>query len=344
MGFPETVGKIKVLYTNLKNDLPVHLWVESVAYQRSIVDQLQADGYPAKNWMTGGTDKRARLALVSTHIQSGAVVFPRKGAEKLITQLLGFGSETHDDLCDAFGILVLSVIEQDSRMNKGYHELFDEKLINESYCENLSLCGESILGVIMADDIHRTYSTIVVRGNNGAKLLYHEMEADLDVVMRKVIEFARKHEVPFSDQHIFVDNRWKGAELCKLMNTYGGSILQKDKYQMRQRYGFDIARKYMYNDGKYDDYYAASFGKLKKWLQGGAKLVGYARFDDLLYVTWKEHDNQMQIIDKETLVEDGIDISIPEALVMTFVARKRDNDHSVENEEMEASPYSAIGL
>jgi predicted phage terminase large subunit-like protein len=100
---------VKSLSTTLGNGVPVHLWVESVAYQKAIVDQLRSDGYPAKEWKTGGSDKRARLSLVSNHIQSGVVMFPRHGAEKLIEQLIGFGNETHDDPCDALGILVLSI-------------------------------------------------------------------------------------------------------------------------------------------------------------------------------------------------------------------------------------------
>lgn len=36
--------------------------------------------------------------------------FPRKGAEQLITQLLGFGGETHDDAVDALVYLILGVI------------------------------------------------------------------------------------------------------------------------------------------------------------------------------------------------------------------------------------------
>jgi len=45
-------------------------------------------------------DKRARLRVAARYIKTGVVKFPRKGAEQLITQLLGFGSEKHDDAVD----------------------------------------------------------------------------------------------------------------------------------------------------------------------------------------------------------------------------------------------------
>ncbi len=342
LDFTETISRVKTLSTTLGNGVPVSMWVESVAYQKAIVDQLRSDGYPAKEWKTGGSDKRARLSLVSNHIQSGTVLFPRKGTEKLITQLLGFGSETHDDLCDALGILVLSVIEQDSRINKGYHTLFDEKLLNESYSERIPLRGEGMLGVILAD-ARRTHSTIVLRTIEAAEILYHEAVTDADTVARKVVELALKYDVPLSDQNIFIDNSGSGIELCKLVRKYAEGKFRLDKYENYQRYGFDVSHRYMYNDGQYADIYASGFGKLAKWLRGGGKLFNRPKFDDLIYVTWKDKDGKMEIVDKETLREDGVDISIPDALAMTFVWGKRNNNYPIEEYEEEML-YPEIGI
>ena len=342
MDFTETISRVKSLSTTLGNGVSTYMWIESVAYQKAIVDQLQSDGYPAKEWKTGGSDKRARLSLVSNHIQSGVVMFPRYGAEKLVTQLTGFGSETHDDLCDALGVLVLSIVEQDSRINKGYHTLFDEKLLNDSYDEKITNVGEKMLGVILAD-VRRTHSTIVLRSENVAEILYHEMVTDADTVARKVIELAQQHEVPISDQNIFIDNSGNGEELCKLVRKYAEGKFVLDKYENRQRYGFDVTRRWMYNQGQYEDVYAMSFAKLAKWLRDGGKLLNRPRFDDLLYITWKEHNNMMQIIDKETLREDGVDVSIPDAIGMTFVYEKRNNNYPIVEVEEEML-YPEIGI
>jgi predicted phage terminase large subunit-like protein len=340
--FTETTARVKSLSTTLGNGIPAQIWVESVAYQKAIVDQLCSDGYPAKEWKTGGSDKRARLSLVSNHIQSGTVVFPRKGTEKLITQLIGFGSETHDDLCDALGILVLSVIEQDSRINKGYHTLFDEKLLNDSYSERIPLHGDGMLGVILAD-ARRTHSTIVLRTIEGAELLYYEPVTDADIVARKVVELALKYDVPLSDQNIFIDNSGNGIELCKLVRKHAEGKFRLDKYENYQRYGFDVSHRYMYNDGHYDDIYAAGFGKLAKWLRGGGKLLNRHRFDDLLYVVWKENDGKMQIIEREKLRDDGVDLSIPDAIGMTFVWEKRWVDCPIDDYDEELM-YPEIGI
>ena len=55
-------------------------------------------------------DKRARLRVAARYIKLGVVKFPRTGCEQLITQLLGFGAEKHDDAVDALVYLILGVI------------------------------------------------------------------------------------------------------------------------------------------------------------------------------------------------------------------------------------------
>jgi phage terminase large subunit-like protein len=45
-------------------------------------------------------------------IKSGRILFPLSGAEELISQIIHFGIEKHDDLADAFSNMVLGVIEK----------------------------------------------------------------------------------------------------------------------------------------------------------------------------------------------------------------------------------------
>lgn len=68
-------------------------------------------GLPAEPAKIYGQDKRARLTLTTHLIKNGNILFPAKGCEDLICQLTGFGYETHDDLADAFAILILKVME-----------------------------------------------------------------------------------------------------------------------------------------------------------------------------------------------------------------------------------------
>lgn len=88
------------------------LFIEDNGFQISFVDHLKRQNYPAEG-VRSINDKYARLASISFMVQSGKVFFPKTGAELLIKQLLGFGIEKHDDLVDAFSLLLGKIAEKD---------------------------------------------------------------------------------------------------------------------------------------------------------------------------------------------------------------------------------------
>ncbi len=111
MDSPTTLKKVKEISEKLGNGQRTELFIEDVGYQRSLIQNLQNENYPAVGFPTLGQDKRARLATVAPAIENGVVLFPRQGAEILINQLIGFGIEKYNDLADAFVIIVSKSIE-----------------------------------------------------------------------------------------------------------------------------------------------------------------------------------------------------------------------------------------
>ncbi len=91
------------------------IFVESVGYQYSVVQQLELEGVDAEGVPVGSLDKRGRLALISYMFEEGRVVFPKAGCDELIMQLTGFGKEKHDDLVDATTIVITKLVESASR-------------------------------------------------------------------------------------------------------------------------------------------------------------------------------------------------------------------------------------
>ncbi|MFC1622674.1 hypothetical protein ACFL1Y_01610 [Patescibacteria group bacterium] len=89
--------------------------VEDVGYQKSVIQELLRHKYPAESAYVHGQDKQARLSMVSHLIQDGSILFPKKGAERLIEQLVGFGVEKNDDLADAFSLLINYIINQNNK-------------------------------------------------------------------------------------------------------------------------------------------------------------------------------------------------------------------------------------
>ncbi|MBI3289867.1 hypothetical protein HYZ78_00545 [Candidatus Microgenomates bacterium] len=115
MGFPETVETATALSKSLGNGYYTRLLIEEVGYQGSLIQYLISKNIPAEGFKVSGQDKRARLALITHLVKQGKVLFPKKGAEELIEQLTGFGIEKHDDLADAFSLLLLKILKEDNK-------------------------------------------------------------------------------------------------------------------------------------------------------------------------------------------------------------------------------------
>lgn len=113
MNFPETVERCKALnIAHSKGGTHPTFILEDVAYQKSLPQQLEHEGIRnVKTIRPGSQDKRTRLVLTAHMIKNGKILFPRDGSKELISQIIHFGVEKHDDLADAFSSLILSVID-----------------------------------------------------------------------------------------------------------------------------------------------------------------------------------------------------------------------------------------
>ena len=60
--------------------------------------------------------------MITKFIKDGTILFPKVGADVLITQLIGFGKEHHEDTVDALTMLVSKIIEEheNGRSLRGY--------------------------------------------------------------------------------------------------------------------------------------------------------------------------------------------------------------------------------
>lgn len=97
----------------------VRAYIEDVGYQKALVQYFESQKYDVEAVPTGKMDKAARLRLTTPLLKDGRVLFSEGGNEELIDQLLGFGKERHDDLVDAFAMLVLKIVENNPINHRG---------------------------------------------------------------------------------------------------------------------------------------------------------------------------------------------------------------------------------
>lgn len=111
LSFPETCQEIKLLEYKIRSKylLDPLFFIENVAYQEAIVQQLKEDDVKVEGIRPQG-DKRERLSLAATPLSAGQVFFPFGASSKLEQELIHFGVEKHDDLADAFSMSILEIL------------------------------------------------------------------------------------------------------------------------------------------------------------------------------------------------------------------------------------------
>jgi predicted phage terminase large subunit-like protein len=143
LNFPNALEKAKLVSSVLSKDgKRVKMYIENNQYQDAFPQMLKDGGYSAEG-VRSIRDKRTRLTIINPIVKSGQVLFPKKGAETLIQQLIGFGKESHDDLADAFSLLVGEVVKNNP--SKSFSEAL--KLMSDSLEESME-GEESIMNMI----------------------------------------------------------------------------------------------------------------------------------------------------------------------------------------------------
>ena len=142
----ETLERAKQVSSAVGSGEKTQLCIEEVGYQGMLIETLDRDGYDVKGSKVKNQDKRARLALTSHLIQSGHVFFPRHGCEDLINQLLNFGIESHDDLADAFAILLAYVLEEGPGSSMGFIMLYGRDDDDRHPDDGVRWRGSDVLG------------------------------------------------------------------------------------------------------------------------------------------------------------------------------------------------------
>jgi predicted phage terminase large subunit-like protein len=95
------------------------IYVEEVGFQKLITEEIKRSNCRAEGVSVGTKNKGERLSAVSYLLESGKVYFPRnKNGETLINQIIGLGTEKHDDLVDALTLLLYKIAEKDRQQSE----------------------------------------------------------------------------------------------------------------------------------------------------------------------------------------------------------------------------------
>lgn len=114
--FTAQAEMIKACARQLPSGQGPYVYIEDYGYQQVMIQMVNLDYGQVKPPIVKTGDKRTRLALTGHPIKIGTVQFPPHGAENLINALVNFPKEKHDDLADAFAIVVNSVLSENNNV------------------------------------------------------------------------------------------------------------------------------------------------------------------------------------------------------------------------------------
>lgn len=115
LNFTDAIAEIKKVCGYLDEDfkrMPM-VYVEKANIETAATQILRLDKILSEPVDTSRMSKQERLKVSTPYIRVGKVLFPHKGAEQLISQIVNFGIEKHDDLVDAFTLIVIKVLATD---------------------------------------------------------------------------------------------------------------------------------------------------------------------------------------------------------------------------------------
>ena len=311
--FPQTVARTKAISKALGNGMTTKLYIEGVGYQKSLIDQLNHENYPAEEFKLHGNDKRARLSLTTHLIQSGKILFPKLGAERLIEQLAGFGAEKYDDLADAFAILILKIMETDDPRIPGYNPFITTEDLEKSCVQNIPHFGDKILGIVFGGQGGRKYSVIVLRSETAAEVLYKSQSADAMTMAEKTMESIKKYNVWPDARHIIPERTGLNNDYFKIIRDTLPQLKFSD-------FGSSPSDCPEFNEEKYANLLSQCYIRAAEWIKSkGGKLAKEANFYELSMAQYKMAENgKIKAVSREELMKLGYSLDIADALAITF--------------------------
>ena len=115
LNFTDSLAEIKKMCEYLDSDFhrsPI-VYLEKANLEGAAAQSLKLQRVLTEAVSTSGMSKQARLEASTPYIRQGKVLLPTRGSEQLVSQMINFGIERHDDLVDALTLIILKIMESD---------------------------------------------------------------------------------------------------------------------------------------------------------------------------------------------------------------------------------------
>ncbi|KKK90481.1 hypothetical protein LCGC14_2722570, partial [marine sediment metagenome] len=189
--------------------------------------------------------------------------------------------------------------EQTAIDAKGYSHLLTDSDLDNSYINDIQLFGSQRLGCDVAGG-GKNYSVIVIRGDNGAKVIYKEKNPDTMSFVGIILKLAQENHIP--PPGIFIDIVGLGKGVYdRLDEQYGGLSNTQGRVN-----GINNGTK-PENEEDFFNLKAQSYWRLGQWIKQGGKLKRHKSWEELLNIKYKvQSDRKIKMKPKEETLREGI--------------------------------------
>ena len=204
---------------------------------------------------------------------------------------------------------------QDAIDASGFGPLYADTELQNKIKPSVDLFGELRMGCDVAGE-GSNFSVIVLRGKNGAKVLYKEHTPDTMAFVSVIIEMYRK----YNPERIYIDKVGIGKPVYDRLMEIG---------ELYQKITGVIAGESASDAQSYFNKRAEMFWRQREWINT-AELEGNHWFD-LLDVRYKvQSDRKVKIKSKEEMTKDGVmSPDVADALSLTFYDFEKGFDKNV---------------
>lgn len=199
--------------------------------------------------------------------------------------------------------------------SRGYSPLLLEEDLK--FIDDIQLFGELHLGCDVAGG-GRNFSVIVLRGENGAKLLYRERNSDtmsfVGTILEKKKEIEKEIGCKIYPQNILVDAIGLGKGVYDRLNE-----------QLNNSINGVNAGEVPEDKEDFINIRAQMYWRMAEWIKKGGKLIGTRNdWKELLNIKYKiQSDRKVKIMSKEDMLAEGIESpDVADGLALTFAPKK----------------------
>lgn len=114
MGMSEVVTALDLIIKGFGGQYSTTIYIKEVALQGWLIRELQSKNFRAVGVKIHGLDKRTRLGMTTNRMQLGKILFCNPGTDILQNQMLKFGMLKHEDVADAYSMLIQGIAENET--------------------------------------------------------------------------------------------------------------------------------------------------------------------------------------------------------------------------------------